>query len=555
MKIIRRIAKYLGPSPFTVAVPQPSWDKEKREELDEKNDIYFQVRTYSVLSLSKGPGFWDGFFGILNRFLETLDEADERRLMAFYEKVQPLVTDLDTKIYRDRLQMVQDEVEALVRDTKFPEKAMAFVAAADLEYPDLSEVGTRAYDRPELTFHLPEYKILTALSILAKMMAPVWGHLIENGKTFTKTSDKEARCLTTFLPVLDHPVFSATSEKLERYTENSIERHFQKNARVVSFDINFVLAHQGYTRDYFLQIVYGILCVKKLASYDPLFSMNADGPPNSRDIMKSISAATVKTIPTSLSAIQDQASTMVRMDPKSKNEKSESDSVTLLENESFVSRKSVSIPVYVRFGIDHVVSDYLDRKQIGRGLYKDVCGHYGKHQITHVSPWTTTILSCLFSRDLGGSRALRYLEYPDTVKLVSLAQLDLHLKDVAAPMIHLMTATSDESDGYREPDEIDRALRTVYAQRGAWDDLLAVYPDTVGTRTIEMQMNDCLVFVTDHEHFCNTAPALLDIMEDGISENGQPLVYGTDIMTHMTSFIKDLAGGPAHDTSTASAYA
>ena len=556
MKIERRIAKYLGPSPFTVAVPQPSWDTEEREELDEKNDCWFGVRTYLSLSLSKGPGFWNAFFEILNRFLATLDETDERRIMAFYQEARPLASDLTPDVYRDRLEAIQDAVARLMDDTDLPKKALVFIQGEDLPYPDLSEVGTRAYDRPEFTFHLPEYKILTALSVLAKMMSPVWGHLIMNGNAFIKTSDKEARCLTTFLPVLDHPVFRETTEKLEAYTKNGIERHFSRNQKTSSFDIKFVLAHQGYTDDYFLQIVYGILFVKKLAQYDPLFILNSDRPLNAKDIMKHISSSNVKTIPTSLSSIQNHASTMPRLEPKSKNEKSESDSVTLLENESFVSRTSVSLPIYVRLGIDFTVDRYLEARGISPDLFRTIHGHYDRSQVTHVSPWAMTILSCLFSRDVGGSRALRYLDYPATVRLMSLAQLDLHLSGVPSPVTHLVTAWSRESDGYREPSDIDKSLRVVHAQRGAWADLLAVYPDMVGARTIEMQMNDCLVFITDHDHSYNTAPPLLELMEEDEIENGTPLAYGTGILADLSAFIRDRAMKEApHDPQAAPAPA
>lgn len=556
MKIVRRIAKYLGPSPFTVAVPQPSWDTEDREELDEKNDTWFYVRTYLSLSLSKGPGFWEAFFEILNRFLATLDEEDEKRILAFYQEVQPLASDLTPVIYRERLKRIRDAVAKLLDDTDLPRKALTFIQNEDLPYPDLSDVGTRAYDRPEFTFHLPEYKILTALSVLAKMMAPVWGHLIMNGNAFTKTSDKEERCLTTFLPVLDHPLFRETTEKLESYTQNSIEKHFQRSVKVTSFDIKFVLAHQGYTDDYFLQIVYGILWVKKLASYDPLFIMNADRPLNAKDIMKHISSSNVKTIPTSLSSIQNHASTMPRLEPKSKNEKSESDSVTLLENESFVSRTSVSLPIYVRLGIDFTIDRYLEARGISRDLFRSIHGHYDRNQVTHVSPWAMTILSCLFSRNVGGSRALRYLDYPATVRLMSLAQMDLHLSGVPAPVTHLVTAWSRESEGYREPDDVDKTLRVVHSQRGAWNDLLAVYPDTVGARTIEMQMNDCLVFITDHDHIYNTAPPLLELMEEDTVENGSPITYGTSVLADLSAFIRDRAMKEApHDPQAASAPA
>lgn len=558
MKIIRHLTDATG-TEMTMArieLDLPYGKHDRPKLLDENLDFF--MKTYSKLGRSAGPEAWDLFFHLTNRFMSRdlgktpnekeqldlyqtarLEDEDLFALHDFYLDSKRILTTVTRENYDKIISHISDNLDALMRKVNLPKKLLAFVVKEDLLYPDLSQIGTRAHDHEDLTFRLPEYKVLTAMSIFCKMMSPIWGDFIFRTSSYIDTNNKESHCLMMITPVLEHPTFVSVHHKLKGYMDNSIASFFKKQMGFQKNDANdmgFTLAHTGFGEDRFALNVYGMLFVKKLALYDPIPEKVGEGKPIARDIMKYIAVNIAATINTTVHALQKSSDTMVRRDPSMSKSEGDKDSTTILESESRVSRITADVPAIVAFGVEAAILRMLKDNNISKTAYDATVAYYDRH-LVQISPYTKTILSTFAGKMIGGGKSLQYLRVNTMVKLISLTQL--HLANHWPPQfIHLLTATYPTTPKEEMASPVDQRILMTYDTSTDYKQCLHVFPFSLGPfKDIRQQIDDNVRFITEFHHFYNTAPAVTDAMGEENVPKDEALVYDEYIVAQLCEFL------------------
>jgi len=552
MKIERCVTDSTG-TPLTVAhivmSPTPT-----ETEVDLERDLVFFVHTYAKLRRSAGQESWDAFFDLTNKFLAGLPPEVQTRLYQFYEVSKAAIRGVTADNYDRVINMIADDLQKTVRQTDLPRLTLDFIESQSLLFPDLSGIGLRPHDRTWLTFHLPEYRILTAISLVCKLMCPVWGDFIFHTSVYIKTSDKEAHCLTMFLAVLESPVFSTVHRKLEGYMQNSIasimKRHQNYRSGGDGYDLAFTLAHSGFGPDRFAQQVYGMLCVKKLALYDPIPEVQFDGKLVARNIMKYVAASIRATINTTVMVLQKESDTMVRRDPRDST-MTDNDSATVLENESHVSRVSADVPIVVEFGVNLTIDRLLSENRFPRQLFEDAMAYY-RRSPPQMNAYVKTILSTFIGKELGGASTLRYLTFEPVARLITLIQFYMAKSAGSTQLLHLLSSHTPAKKRTEMVSIVDQRICFTFESSVEYRRLLGIYPLSLGPyKSIKQQVLDNVVFITEYSHVYNTAPAVVQFLDDEIAvTNGTPFVYDDNIVRELCTFLAQHSAGDAPEALT-----
>lgn len=542
MQFERRLTDAFG-TEQTIVYITPDRRRSKRH-VTPNEDLTFMVKTYSKLSRASGEDSWDAFFHLTNKFLGAIDKETQEHVYAFYEAAHRELVKIDETNYMDVTNKVSNHLAALLRKVNLPQLLLDFVASEDLMFPDLTDIGKRAHDREELTFRLPEYHILTAISLLCKLICPVWGDFIFRTPDMIDTIDKEARCLAIATVALEHPVFAPVVHKLEEFMDNMIGRFFNQQQKGhggdSSYDLGFTLAYSGYSRDRFTQNVAGMLYVKKFAIYDPTPEVDPDGTIQARNIMTYV-ASGIKAVANAIAgALQNKSVTMVRRDPN-ESTVNEGDSTTHLENESHVSHVTADTPRLIQYGIIRIIEDMRTKNAYPTDLFESALAYYRKNQ-PQMNVYGRAILSVFIGRQLGGAGTLSHLTLETAIQLITLTQFHMARADLPIQLLHLMSAQSSPDPKKSMTAAVDQRIRMSYDSSTEYRNLLAIYPLSLGPyRSIRQQISDIITFVTEYDHTFNTAPALMEFIGDARVPNGDPLVYDDRIIRNICAFIADRA--------------
>lgn len=545
MQIERRLTDVYGPE-LTVAYITLN-KRASKTNIDPEKDLVFFVKTYAKLSRSSGQQSWDIFFSLINKFLESIPRDVQGHIYEFYQNSAIATNAVTEANYPKVIRTVSKHLENLLKATNLPQLILDFIEKENLPFPDLTGIGSRAHDREDLTFRLPEYRVLTAISLFCKLMCPIWGNFIYLTQPYVKTTSKEAHCLAMFIPALEHPTFADVHAKLENYMRNSVNSFFKRQQNYHggdTYDLSFTLAHSGFGMDRFAQNVYGMICVKKLTLYDPVPEVQPDATTKPRDVMKYVAVSITATIYTIVTTLQKNSTTMVRRDP-SESSLSDTDSTTRLENESLVSKMSADIPLLVAFGVDHIIKRTCSQNNFPMDVFNDAVAYYHKHP-PQLTPFSKTMLSSYLGRELGGTTTLRYLTFEPIAKLITLVQMHLASSMVPSQLMHLLSAISTSAPKKGGSTGVDQRIRMVYDSGIEYRKLVSIYPLSLGpNKSIRQQIADLVVFIAEYGHYYNTPPAIMAYMNEAPVDNGTLLKYDDQIVRELCTFLIERSGTEA----------
>lgn len=504
--------------------------------------LNFLMTTYSKLGARHGEDNWDIFFKPANDFLAQLSAEDQYALHDFYLACRRTNSAIQGEavtaefikdiIVRD----LADHAAEMVQKTDIPAKAVQFVMGSDLQFPDLSNVGNRPHDTTALTFRLPEYQIITAMSVLCKVMSPVWGDFVARTQPYIDTINKEMHCLITMLPILEHQSFQEVYEKLRGYMKNSIKTDFNRKENANknnNYDLGFTLKNAGFSDERFEKYVEGMLFVKKLALYDP---NKIDC-----DVMKYIAVNIQATINTAVTHLGKSSNTMVRKEQTRSASEGERDGVTQLESESRVSRVSADVPVLARHGTDKAVARLLEKLNIPKKSFKETVAFYNRN-IIQMSPYARTIMSSIMGQYIGGAQSIQYLTAQSAIRLASLTQLHMAMH-WPPQLVHMLTATYPATPKEEVASAADGRILMNYETSREYKQCVNAVPYLLGpNKSIKAQITANVEFVTKYHHFYNTAEAVADFMDEAPQTQGTPLVYDEFIIQQLCGLIAAASG-------------
>jgi hypothetical protein len=539
MQIYRKISDATG-SELTVAYISKT-NTPPKSEIAKDDDLIFRVKTYSKLGIKQGPQGWDTFYGLTNKMLAELSQNDQERLYEFYQKARDLLTAIKLETLRETILALRVEVLALVRDTELLQHAVDFVEKSDIPYPNLDAIGKRVQDREDLTFRLPEYKVLTALSLVCKTLSPVWGDFVVQTSDYVETMVKEMHCYTTLLPVIEHPVFSKVATKLIAYVNNQHATTTDHNQRYVvqdSFDMGFITSHAGFGEDRLRLHIVSMLFIKKLAIYDPLPVVDITENKSVPDIMKYISSGINMTCGTAIGTLQRASKTMVRITPTDRDAR-DSDSTTALEAEAMISDKPYDTTALIRYGVDLTVDRLRKSMGVPATVFKSAVAEYMKNRPS-ITSYGKLVLGMLFQDSIGGAKSLLYLDAMRMAQLITLAQVHMIKTNQPDHLIHFLSAQNSGIVREDYGSSAGQQIRLTYESSYEYRQCVAAFPSSLGAgRDIQTQISTLVNLVTTYDHYQNTAQIIADFGDLGTVDPSQPVIFADSIIADICTFLTD----------------
>lgn len=545
MKIVKKQTVYNGTDVYVAHIDTEGADLGRvspipLEELD------FFITTYKKLHENNCELF-EQLFKPANDFIKSLPQETQVDLCNFFIDALYMI---DHSINEGQdLSNISNDIGYLfnnvVTKNGIPKLVFNWVDK-NIQLPDLSNMVIEAHYTTEMTFLHNDYVGVTAISVLCKVLCPIWGDLIFKTKKSTDTAIKESLCYGVIAPVMACNEFSFIDQKVTSYIENIIKSEVSSKQYSQTQPIGFTVAVNGFSNERLNFTVYSIVFVKKFVIVNLLAE--------TCNIMKFIKVC----ISSSLKALYSglgKRNYKPRYVP-SKTGDEEEGNVSLLENESHVTATTADIRPLVRFGAEQAVDAALKDYDISPRLFDKVLDYYAENHI-QPSPLNRCLTSLLFGDRIGGAAGMQYLNLRIYTKLIAATQIYI-ARNWNNQLVDLITASTAEEDKTEGASNTDFRIAMSQKDFGEYHRCTAIYPYTLNASGIndktgrfvaskETRFDHVITglkdFITMRHHYANTAPSVQELLGDDLRyEKGAVIIYDEFVIRNIYQYILNVAG-------------
>lgn len=541
---------------------------------DEKNnniggypDINFSINTYMKISKDEKAPKKEGVVGDsrddasgdqillpINLFFKQLTLDDHKTVYDMYKFAKENISRMDLDNRREVLDLIQGRVFDTIHRLRLDKKMIAFCTTDLFVYPELESVGMKPHHSNEKTFRTNHYVEITGISILSKMMVPIWGDLIKRASDLSISSNqREKICFDLIEPTLEEGAFAEIYRKLDFFlssiTREEIKTQDKKTQMGTS--VSYILSRNGVDEDMFDDIVMSIIVVKRIATYE-CFELLKDGSvPNA---MVYIDNGIRKTTSTKIGTMREALTTMQRRDPVSHDR---DDNSSILDYTSKTSKKSIDIPIFVTTAVDAwEIDKLLKETQTPELVYNQAVEYYATNSFD-VSPLCQAMTASFIGTRFGGSKCIGYLPpmlYQKVVAIMQIWLIDNNYLNLAAlvssntsqmPVEGVVPMIASRIDAnMRSSEEYGRCEKLF---RGFVDKPVIPFGRRGGSRKQEVEKIDFVnhiakmaSWLVSYTHSENMAPALWSYAKVEVRpQPGSDCTYDETIISDLCRFYLD----------------
>ena len=500
-------------------------------------ELYFSVDTYR--RLLENRQMWERLLDPTNLFFGTLSESDLRQFCLFYIEARRTI---DKELVPGAIVEVSTRLGNLFYDFAMSidliSKVIVYVKFNDaIPKPDFSSAGTNiGRDRPELTFcadnDLTEYYVILAITVICKMLCPIWGDLIERTTGDTDNMFKETLSLRVIEPLLSCPDIRPVYEKIHNIITNIVTtemKHAHPNG-------SFTASMGGVSNDKYCHVITAQVIVKRLVTVD-LYKTDPDG-----NIVIWIHTCAQRAFTSLKQTLNAHCQIVPRNDVSNNPDWGDEHSISALEYSSHTTEVTADIPVLIRFIIMQGISKFRKQYQVSDLEFQSTMNHYKLNPV-QVTIFNKVFIALFFGNSIGGAQGLKYLDRPLFTELVAIVQLYISQQYEAPSVVHLLTANS--------PEDIRPVIklstmngRIATNTRNSPDFHLCekVLPDIIngiGVGSVLKRLQD---FIINHHHYINTASMVNANLDDPATQFVQDklLEYDENVMQNCCAIILDI---------------
>lgn len=410
---------------------------DKRNGLEGFPDIVFSIATYQKIARNDG-NLGELILLPINLFFNTLSFDDHKRIYEMYAFAKSIVNTMtkeNRRYVQDTLQMAVFDV---IRQLDLPKKMIAFCRTDRFEYPELDYIGNKPHHNDDKTYNLEHYIHLTAVSLLSKMMVPIWGEFVRILAEIGILNDQREKIAFDLIePSLEENAFEDIYTKLSKSIALSIseDRKSIDKKPVGNASTSFILTHNGFDDQMFNSVVMANIVMKKMATYECLSRLKDGNIPN---VMFYIYDGIKKTAETRLKTMRGSMNSMPRRELPSYEIE---DNSSILDHSSQTSNKPFDVPIFVNIAVTHYeFPKLLLETNTPMDVFNSAKDYYTTNHFD-VSPMTQAVVASFIGTRFGGSKCLGYLPAPVYQQLVVMTQIFL----IKQNMIDLATMISSKT--------------------------------------------------------------------------------------------------------------
>lgn len=421
-------------------------DKEKITDM-----LIFTAKAYNKLNAVKNAkdlvsNEWNFVFYYVNQFFKTLSNVDKvqiaRTFVLIHHEIDAYQLAANILLTNGMVKKISNWIYELDKEINLCAKMRVFVET-QIPIGIMENAGTRPQDRPETTFVRTEVYQVGTITLLCKMLSPVFSSIMTVTDKFmgvskesaakTLSGVKESLCSCTLTAVINahnDPVhepdlnLKAVTEKLKNYLE-----HTTRQAHREDKDSNLVYGYDIHTLAYNL---YCTLLVRRLVTVNLAR--------NDSNLMSYIVVCARRSVVGVMGQVAANAPTMSRTPIAA--ESDDEGNIARLETDSMTSRKTADVEALITVAVPPTISKVMYLNDISEEEFNSCIGYYTDHPL-RPNMINKQLNSLLYGRDFDGSQGIQMLKFPEFSKLSVLTQMILfqRAQDPAYRILgHLVTA-------------------------------------------------------------------------------------------------------------------
>lgn len=414
-------------------------------------DLVFPIWTYQKIADGKvgadNVAVGDSILLPANLFFESLSFKEQKMLYEMYRDVKSKIDDITPENRREYQDIIQDIIFTTFRSIKLDEKTIAFCNGTIIPYPNLKNVGNEPHHTKEKTFLDHDYRQVTAIAILAKIMVPIWGEFIGKLERIKiKVHQRVQAAYELIEPTLEDDDYERIYQKISNTIHSivtDVRKAIDKKPQTTA-STSFILTHSGVDDHMFESMVLGAIIVKSLAIFGCM-TMQTDGNPP--DVMVYVYDAVKRGIEARIKNMRDEMKTLPKREIA--NHDSE-DNSSIIDHISQTSSKSIDVPILVMTAVDKwEIDKLLEEYDIPLDVYQSAVNYYATN-VFGVNSLCTALMASFIGTRFGGSKCLNYLPPHLYQKIVVIMQIFLirnNLTDLAALTSSLTSAAPVDGVG------------------------------------------------------------------------------------------------------------
>lgn len=405
---------------------------EKGKAIEGCPDLVFSVKSYQKIArdnslVAETDSNGDEILLPVNLFFKTLSQNDHMALYLMYKEAQRVITDLDEDNWRDARDTLHEYIFKTFRNLKIDSKAIAFCQGAPFRYPDLSLIGLEAHHTEAKTFKEADYKEITAIAVLTKIMIPVWGYLFAKLSTSShNVRQREQLAFELIETTLEDGAFERIYNKLYHYFRsviNDIRKNTDKKPSNTA-STSFILTHNGIDDQMFETSIMSTVLVKRLASFDCFTTQDTVKSP---DVMVYVCELAKHSVDSTIRTMRGAMRTLPKREIA--NHDSE-DNSSIIDHISRTSSKSIDVPILVAIAVENwEIDKLLVEYDIPMEVYTSAVRYYQTNGFG-VSAITQAMVASFIGTRFGGSKCINYLPPHLYQKIVIILQIFLIRHDL-----------------------------------------------------------------------------------------------------------------------------
>lgn len=508
-----------------------------KEELEIERNLYFNIKTYNSIKQN---------FALLSpilNFINELNDNDKRELFyMFYEiklteiennissvefkNMNLIETDNDFKEFNQNIDITIEKISNIIyeyfKKIRLIDKLKDYVNR-NIKLPNLSSIGKRPQDSKDTTFMEHEYIELSILSMICKLLCPVFGEIIYwfNKSSHLDKTVKEIYAVKILQLTLDH-YFSTIIDKIQNYITKTLSNIYNDD------DINALF--KGLDSFKLKIYIYSTILTKKLVNIN-LFD-------NTKNIVTYIYSCIIDTCGSQLKSLKKGVKVMERFEASEYTE----DDKDLIEHETGKNIQKIGTLIFIRKCIDSVIDQLINMYNIDKSDLQNMIQYYNENTI-EVTPFNKFVISMILSKFLKCGSSVRFLNIHQYTYILSIIQLILvdritkNNQDKYEELLHILSCKTTNQIK-KNKSNIDYELKFGYFNKNDYEkinNILSLVTKKEDSLYIFQEMRDLLITKIN---IYNTS----DIIWKKLNKenmNFNEIQYSKDIISKILNFAID----------------
>ncbi len=491
--------------------------------------LTFPVHTYDKLNSVRNkdqPNEWLYVFEFVNGFFDTLTLEEKELVAKTYIISKKAVDRFQEADDISKLGNLTSEISGYLEDMDtaldFCTKLYDYVVQ-HVPIGMMPDAGKRPQDREELTFREDDVKLLNTITVLCKILCPIFGSIIKVARDKIASSLKEQHCASIMTGIIRNR-YLAVTEKLRYYVDHVTRQTIREDDASA-----FLLGHDMNTLGFQL---YCQLLVRQL--------VNIDLAVNDSNLMSYIIVSVKRSAQNTQGAVSGSP-TKPRKPPETDSD--DAGNTALIETDSVPSKKQAWVLSVIRAAVPVTVRRIRNLYGILESEYNQCLEYYESHPFT-ASLLSQQLTSLMYGKDLDGSKCVQSLKFDDFKKLTILLQMIImsHRNDPAFhKLAHLMTAVRTINTSV-VGDEVDNNIISVKVQASeAFRQCkMEITNSTVALKNREWKTHIQMLIesITRQHYVYNTSDMLWAYLQEE-NQNGKPIELDSETMIAYCQFYID----------------